>query len=569
VKKGGNTQRILIMNLTRMGDLLQMTPFLNGFRQENPDMHITLMVLKEFGDVCKGFPFVDEIEVFDAIDFMMGLDTDRSMVESFRILEKIANRLKQKHFDRVVNLSFSNVSALLTHLLGVGDVRGITIDDQGNRLLKHPWIIHFYNIVSHREVNLFNFVDFIRKIGGCNRKASMAFAVSKSGRRFAETFCTDHGVIETDFVVGFQLGASRKNRWWPTESFARLSEQLIREGGKIILFGSAGEVELGEKVRESVSLPSERIASHLFDMTGKTSVDQLAALVEKCDLLVTCDTGTMHVATAVGTQVVALFFGPAYFPETGPYGEDHLVIQADVPCAPCGHETDCKNPLCRESISVSHVHRVIHMLKAGMPESGRQLKDRSEWKGVQLYRGGFDEDGMLEFLPLIRRPLKRMDFLRQIYREMWKIVLNEQEGEIDPARVNEKMHRFFSVEESPQFLSEDRRAFEALISVAQQGIDASSRLIRWSEKIENNISAIRAEARVIHDIDGQIELHGLTHPACSTLAFMFRQGKENLEEGNVRFLSQRTLDLYKTLHREATLMTGALERIASSMKAAA
>jgi len=360
------SRKLLIINLTRMGDLLQMTPFLSGLRQENPEVHITLMVLKEFTDVCAGFPFVDEIESFDANGFIVGMEgTDRSLVGNFRILEGLVTRLRGRRFDQIVNLSFSNISAFLAYLLRVKDLRGVTMDKEGHRLLKHAWIRHFYNIVSNREINLFNYVDFIRKIGGCSRRAPMSFAVSESGRRFVRTFCKGREISEKDRVIGMQLGASRKNRWWPIPSFAGLTEALIRDGGKIIFFGSPGERELGKKLKEAVSLSAGEKRSCLFDMTGQTTVDQLAALVDRCDILVTCDTGTMHVATAVGTQVVALFFGPAYFPETGPYGEGQIVIQADVPCAPCGHDTVCKNPLCRDMISVSHVKGVIDILGEG------------------------------------------------------------------------------------------------------------------------------------------------------------------------------------------------------------
>jgi hypothetical protein len=147
--------------------------------------------------------------------------------------------------------------------------------------------------------------------------------------------------------------------------------------------------------------------------------------------------------------------------------------------------------------------------------------------------------------------------------------LDESPGEIDPLRVTDKMALFFAVEEWPQFLREDAIAFESLEELAGKGIQASKRLIRWSQHVQQNISAIKTEAKAIHDIDAQIELRGLTHPACNALTFMFRRGKENLEEGDVISLSHETLRLYETLLREAVLMTRGLERVSASFKAAA
>ena len=560
-------KKLLIINLTRMGDLLQMTPFLNGLRRENPEVHITLMVLKEFTDVCAGFPFVDEIESFDANDFILGMEaTDRSLVDNFRILEGLVTRLRERHFDQVINLSFSNISAFLVYLLGVEDLRGVTMDEEGHRLLKHAWIRHFYNIVSNREINLFNYVDFIRKIGGSSLRAPMFFAVSETGRRFARAFCEDRGISEKDSVIGMQLGASRKNRWWPIPSFVRLAETLIRDGSKIILFGSSGEKELGQELSEAVKLSVGEKTSCLFDMTGQTTVDQLAALVDRCNILITCDTGTMHVATAVGTQVVALFFGPAYFPETGPYGEGQIVIQADLPCAPCGHDTICKNPMCRQMISASHVKRVIDMLQANSLTSRCQLEDGPQWQGVQIYRGVFDEDGMLEFIPVIRRPLGGMDVIRQVYREMWKRVLDERDGEIDPRRVKEKIQRCFAIDGASGILETDRAGFDRLQTLALQGVEASRRLIRWSEAPDQHVGAIKAEAQTMRATDEQIELQGMTRQACQALTFMFRQGKENLEGNDIGRLAQDTLGLYEMLLREARLMSQGLEGVSATMK---
>jgi ADP-heptose:LPS heptosyltransferase len=550
-----------------MGDLLQMTPFLNGFRQDYPNVQITLLVLKEFHEICQGFLFIDDIETFDGHDYLSKLeDPNGSLIENFRVLGDLVEKLRQKRFDTVINLTFSRLSALLTYLLRVRDVRGITIDDFGNRLVKNPWINHFYNIVTKREINLFNYVDFIRKAGGSEHPSRMGVTVPERDRGFARAFYDGRGVSDADFVIGFQPGASRDSRRWPTQFFGDLAAELIQEGSKIILFGSSAEKELGGRVKEGLACHMNPMKSHFFDMIGQTSVNQLAALVERCDLLVTGDTGTMHVATAVGTRVVALFFGPAYFPETGPYGDDHVVIQTQMGCAPCEHNIRCKNPQCRESIRVSHVLQVIYSVRKGSFEKGHHVEDGPSWSGIQLYRGFFDEDHMFEFRPMIRRPLERMDLIRQIYREMWKLVLDDRPGEINSDRINRKIQCLFNVNGSPPQVEEDGKAFDGIAELARQGMEISQRLIQWSENIEQNLAAIKTAGQVVHDIDEQIELQGMTHQACHPLAYMFRQGKENLEEGDVSLLSKRTLKLYETLYREATLMRRGLAKAVASIK---
>ncbi len=563
----GKKDRVLIINLTRMGDLLQMTPFLIAFRREFPEVEITLMVLKQFEDVCSGFPAVDSLEAFDAEAFLSRLgNPEHSLVGNYRELERMLADLRQKEFDRVINLSFSNHSALVTHLLNATEVVGITIDEEGNRLLKHPWIQHFYNMVDNREINPFNYVDFIKKIGESDGRAAMSFTVSQPAQEFAKAFCKSHDISETDWVIGIQAGASTEHKRWPVASFGALTEELIKRGARILLFGSGGESELGGRIREVIALPQDHVERQLTDAIGKTSVQQLAALLSRCDLLITNDTGTMHMATAVGTQVVEISLGPVYFPETGPYGESHIVLQTGMSCAPCGFYVQCKNPVCQESIRVDQVLRIVEMLRTGHLATAHQLRNGPEWDHIEVYRSAFDEDGMLEFEPVIRRQLQPVDLLKLLYREMWKIVLDERDGDIDALRVCQKVQRFFSVNGDAINFGEESNAFGALAELASQGSEISRRLLVWAEQIPQNIPAIKTAGRLLSDIDEQIELKGLTHRTCHPLTFMFRQGKENLEGKDVGLLSQGILRLYQTLFREATLMRRGLEEILALLR---
>jgi hypothetical protein len=333
----------------------------------------------------------------------------------------------------------------------------------------------------------------------------------------------------------------------------------------VILFGSPREKSLGERIRKAVAIARERVDRYVLDVIGETTVEQLAALLARVDLLVTNDTGTMHVATSVGTQVVELSLGPVYFRETGPYGEGHLVVQTGVPCAPCSFHVQCKNPKCRDSISVTQVFKVVEMTLNGDLREGCQLEDSSDWKGVELYRSSFDEDGMLEFLPLIRRPLERIELMKLIYREMWKIRLDNRCDEIDSNRVCQKARRVFDVNGGVLNLEEDHRAFETLGDLARQGVEISERLVRWSEDLVDNISAIKTAGQIVHTLDEQIELQGLTHRVCHPLTFMFRQGKENLDEGDLASLSRETLKLYKSLFHEANLMDQGLRETVAGL----
>ncbi|MDR3039004.1 MAG: glycosyltransferase family 9 protein [Candidatus Adiutrix sp.] len=146
------------------------------------------------------------------------------------------------------------------------------------------------------------------------------------------------------FKIGFHLGARHHLRRWPVENFVLLARALGDLIGPFtpVLSGSAGERALGARFEKLLagSAPAP------LNLMGATNLKELGAVMAGLDLLVTADTGVMHLAAAVKTPVLALFFGPAYGPETGPYGPGHFIYQAEAPCGPCREGAGCRRRQC-------------------------------------------------------------------------------------------------------------------------------------------------------------------------------------------------------------------------------
>jgi len=139
--------------------------------------------------------------------------------------------------------------------------------------------------------------------------------------------------------------------WYP-ERFGELGKRLFKKWkATVLLFGK-------EEERPIVNEILQHLKEGGIDLTGKTRLLQLAALLERCQLLVSNDTGTMHVATAVGTPVVALF-GSTDPSITGPWGDGHVVIKKDVPCSPCLKRICPTDRRCMTLITVGEVEEVV------------------------------------------------------------------------------------------------------------------------------------------------------------------------------------------------------------------
>jgi hypothetical protein len=189
--------------------------------------------------------------------------------------------------------------------------------------------------------------------------------------------------------IAVQAGASDVMKAWRPQSFgaalARLSE--CWKGG-IVFIGAASERETIAQVIQAYRNAGG--GNPFLNATGRTSIDQLAALLAECRLLLTNDTGPMHVAVAVKTPVIDLSVGHVDFQETGPYGPGHWVLQPELDCAPCGFEQVCAHHSCKDRIAPDHVaDLVLHALGSGPFPSGLST--------CRIYESGVDADQLGTF----------------------------------------------------------------------------------------------------------------------------------------------------------------------------
>jgi len=163
----------------------------------------------------------------------------------------------------------------------------------------------------------------------------------------------DLGIQDGRPLIGMNPGATYglAKCWYP-ERFGELGKRLFEKWkATVLLFGKEEERPIAKEILQHLKEGG-------IDLTGKTHLLQLAALLERCQLIVTNDTGTMHVATAVGAPVVALF-GSTDPSTTGPWGDGHIVIRKDVPCSPCLKRICPTDHRCMELITVDEVEEII------------------------------------------------------------------------------------------------------------------------------------------------------------------------------------------------------------------
>jgi ADP-heptose:LPS heptosyltransferase len=572
--------KTLVVNLTRMGDLLQTTPLLYGLKNQDPEGRLDLMVVSDFRAVADGFDMVDEVITLDLNGLIPRFESESDTVVNLHqdLVDWISD-IRKKSYDRVINLSHTRISAALVRLLEVPDTRGVTLSREGYIVIHHPWLNYFFNVTLSRAYNPINLVDMYLGAGDIKHSPQKLFyRVSEESRLYAESFIESNQPLASRPLYGIQPGAMQESRRWEISSWAKLYDLIWEElNGVVILFGAKPDTKLGIQIEKMVNHP-------ILNVIGQTTIPQLAGLLTRCQVLVTNDTGTMHLASAIGIPVVAIFLAAARADDTAPYGRGHLILEANLSCAPCDYHHTCPNPVCHRMITPEIVletikhHPWFSRLGIGGESKGRRewlpphycrgeqkgglidhsqnqipfFSDEGIWKSIRLSVTDFDQWGRLIMRPCIPRPLTRKQLLSLAYRYLWHIELSNNKAVPEQQEflsfLKSALESTLSPIEPISFQS-DLESLNKLMELASMGIERATIMSNQASKPDLKVLQTLTAHFVI--IDRDIYNWELTHPDLAPLAIHFRIDKGNIEHDDLVSLANKASTLYGDLRRRA------------------
>jgi len=325
-------RNILIIKPGAVGDLLQMTPVMRALRNYSPESAITLMV----GHGTTAALFKNDHHVTETIVFDRD-GTHRSLSAQLELWRT----LRSRRFDLVLNFQRSNLKAWFLASAAF------------------PCRVLVYHKAKDRTVHaVVNYLETLAPLGISTTDQRLELFLDERSRTYARELFSAQG-MDSAPLIALNPGATHAVNRWPTARFAELADLIAeRLSSKAVIIGGPADVPLGEEIR---ALSRSRPLS----VAGKTDLLQLGAVLEKCRVLVSGDTGPLHLATAVGTKTVALF-GAADPERTGPVGSGHTVIQAaGVSCVPCRSRA-CSNAAYLECMDKITADRVADAVAATM-----------------------------------------------------------------------------------------------------------------------------------------------------------------------------------------------------------
>jgi len=302
----GPVQRILVIKLRAVGDVLLSTVVTKNLRLAYPRSQIHFLTERPSLEVLKGNPYVDDVLVYDR-KTMNGLS--------------LISAVRRRQYDLVIDLFGNPRTALVTRLSGARRRVGFRFRGRA----------YAYNILAEprgdRVHNTQFNLDALVALGVPIQDSSLQFTFGDEDSRYVESFMPED-FSRGSFTVCINTGGGWYTKRWGLDRYALLADRLIEEfNARIVLPWGPGQMpdveEINRRMKRAAFIPPA------------TTLRQLGALLKRCTIVITNDSGPMHIAAAVGTPILAIF-GPTNPALQGPYGGNHVVVRNEaLDCLGC------------------------------------------------------------------------------------------------------------------------------------------------------------------------------------------------------------------------------------------
>ena len=333
---------ILIIKLSAIGDVVQALPLLSVLRESFPAARIDWLVEEEAAGIIKGHPAVNRVFISHRKSWqkkiLKGMGYGSVVREALGFIKEI----RSCRYDLVIDLQGLFKSGILTGLSRGRRKIGLAGAREGGWLFLNERPVEV-DAQKHAIDLYLNFAEYL----GCRFTSwNGNIPVSQTDKGSIDRLLERDVDKETPRVIINPM-AKWKTKLWEPERFALLADRLQDDlSCKVFFTGSGND-------RETIEDISRTMKKEPVNLAGRTSLKELAYLFSKSRVLVSTDTGPMHIAAAMGCPVVALF-GPTAPWRTGPYGQGHRVIRAEVDCSPC-FKKKCDHMRCMKEITVEEV----------------------------------------------------------------------------------------------------------------------------------------------------------------------------------------------------------------------
>lgn len=351
--------RILIVRLSAIGDVIRTLPAVHLIRRELPQAYLGWAVETVPHSLIKGHPEIDRFFVFPKKQIQQAVKQG-DFKEAKRLLDEFGAELKAENFELAIDMQNLFKSAVVTLLSGAKIRVGYGLSREGSKFFLTHRITPPYK--SHRMTQFVHWqLELVKRLGVEDGPVQFVLPDFSPEEATVSRFLNENGIKGDYFCLA--PGTSWPNKSWTPEGMAGLTDRLS-QFGKVVIIGSESDRKIALQVLEKAK-------TNPIDTIGRFNLRQLAVLLRKARFYIGGDTGPMHLAVAVGTQVFA-WFGPTSPGVHGPYREGAVVFNLNLKCQPC-NKRKCHSRECLQDLGLETVWgKVERFLKEPALEEGER-----------------------------------------------------------------------------------------------------------------------------------------------------------------------------------------------------
>lgn len=336
--------KVLIVKTSSLGDIIHTLPCLAGLKQNGAD--VSWLVGNSFSSLLKNHPYLKQLFIFDR-EKWRGIKILLNQPELWHLVRQI----RQEKFDVVLDVQGLLRSSFFTLFSGTPKRIGFA------NARELAWLAYNQRIQvpSHIQHAVDRNAYLVEQLLGHSIPRLFPIPITQDDENKAAF------LIPKLPAIVLAPGARWESKRWPLTHFIELIEMLEGSSVSIVLIGSKAELPLTQEILKRVKRGF--IGNTIVHLTGETTLPQLAAVMKRSNLVISNDSGPMHIAAAVNTPVLALF-GPTDPAKTGPYGANQRVLQHQLPCWPCRYRVCPKNFPCIATITPQEVFTNLQQMLA-------------------------------------------------------------------------------------------------------------------------------------------------------------------------------------------------------------
>jgi ADP-heptose:LPS heptosyltransferase len=357
-KRPSPAQKILMMKYFGMGSLILSSPMVRALRQSYPNARIDLLTIEQNRALSDILPIFDQVYAVDT----------RSLLSVLRSMFSALRRIRREKYDVVIDAEFfSRFSGLVSYFARPRYSVGFYLPEiwRGN-FLTHP--VHF-NYYRHAIVT---FMALAKRLGVESTNYELVpLVISNDVEKKVQGKLEAIGAAPGKrlICINVNTGPLSPERRWPEVNFVKLIRSILSEflDATLLLIGAPSDVPTVTKVSNLLSSEDQ---ARTLNVAGKFGLEEFCALLKKSELLITNDSGPLHIAEALAVPTIS-FFGPETPVLYGPTGESHIVFYKGIYCSPCLNVHNQKkapcngNNVCMQLINADDVFASAKMLLQG------------------------------------------------------------------------------------------------------------------------------------------------------------------------------------------------------------